>query len=163
MYSFLPTETSLWDFSLHYYGRPGVSLLCLRLQDEYGVNVNIVLWTLWLGHQGIHLDPAKLAQAIHETRNWDQHYVLPLRQLRRQMKAEFGVEDTSIETVRVQIKHAELLAEKHLQQLLEAQIIVDKTIASTTSGSLFAENLRLYLQPLGVEESLITRLLSLLD
>ncbi len=168
MHSSLPIETSLWDFSLFYYGRPGVSSLCLHLQDEHGVNVNILLWTLWLGYRGIQLEPTQLTLALRKTHSWDQQYVLPLRQLRRQMKAEFGVADRSIETVRAQIKHAELLAEKHLQQLLELHIPVEKIAITATPdkasmpATLMADNLQLYLQQLGIDESLITDLLALL-
>lgn len=159
----LPIATSLWDFSLHYYARPGVSQLCLHLQDEHRVNVNILLWTLWLGYRGIRLEPAQLAQALRKTHGWDQHYVVPLRQLRRRMKVEFGNGEPAIEAVRTQIKQAELLAEKYLQQLLESIVQNDPPLPPpTTPDLLMAENLRLYLRLLTVNDSLAHELLALL-
>ncbi len=159
----LPVDTSLWDFSLQYYARPGVSSLCLRLQDEQGVNVNVLLWTLWLGYRGIRLEPLQLARALRKVHSWDQHYVLPLRQLRRRMKVEFDVTDTSVEAVRTQIKQAELLAEKHLQQILETQILLDATAIPVAAETIMADNLWLYVQPLGVSKARTAELLALLN
>lgn len=159
----LSIDISLWDFSLHYYARSGVGPLCLRLQDEQGVNVNVLLWALWLGYRGVRLEPASLAQALRKIHSWDLHYVLPLRQLRRRMKVEFDVTDTSIDAVRTQIKQAELLAEKHLQQILETQISIDLAPIHVTADTLMADNLWLYLRPLGVHKACAEELLALLN
>lgn len=158
----LPINTSLWDFSLHYYARPGVSQLCLRLQDEHGANVNVLLWALWLGHRSMRLEPVQLAHTLRKIHSWDQHYVVPLRQLRRRMKVEFGVENASIEAVRTHIKQAELRAEQHVQQLLETHSRDYQTVTSADKATLMAENLHLYLRPLAVNDSLGSELLTLL-
>lgn len=157
-----PSSTcDLWAFSLHYYARPGVSDLCLRLQDEHGANVNLVLWALWLGFRGQLLDVAQLAHAQRKVHSWDQHYVLPLRQLRRRLKVEFGTSDDAIEAVRAQIKQAELLAEKHLQQLLET-VPGSLEQGAVASAQIMANNLRVYLRTLAVSESLVDSLLELI-
>lgn len=162
MPSSLPINISLWDFSLHYYARNGVSHLCLNLQDGYGINVNLLLWALWLGFRGKKLDAGLLVLAQKEIHSWHQHYVSPLRQLRRQMKVEFGVGDKSIETVRAQIKDAELLAEKHEQQLLE-YLSGEYSEASMDRSSLMTENVRLYLGVSGVDEDFCEQLLLLVS
>jgi uncharacterized protein (TIGR02444 family) len=161
MSSPLSPACDLWAFSLYHYARPGVSDLCLRLQDEQGANVNIVLWALWLGFRGQRLDSVLLAQAQRKVHSWDQHYILPLRQLRRRLKVEFGTSDDSIEAVRTQIKHAELLAEKHLQYLLET--LPDSSEQNTVSHTqMMANNLRLYLHSLAVSENFADSLLELI-
>src|SRR5258706_9315513 len=38
----------LWRFSLRFYRRPGVADACIALQDGCGVDVNILLFFLWL-------------------------------------------------------------------------------------------------------------------
>ena len=38
-----------WDFSVRTYGVPGVSQACLALQDERGVDVNMLLYCIWIG------------------------------------------------------------------------------------------------------------------
>lgn len=156
--------SSLWDFSQRYYARPQVADACLRLQDEQGVNVNLLLWCLWLGQGGLRLDAARLRSAQKRIHAWDEHYVVPLRQLRRRMKVEFGVADLGIEQVREQIKKAELSAEKQLQLWLEAVASTwtnDDPASGNGSGA--RDNLRFYLHQLGVAETLIAELIVLLN
>lgn len=162
------TNICLWDFSLHQYARPGVSRLCINLQDEHGVNVNLLLWALWLGYCGKTLDTRLLAQAQRKIHSWDQHYVVPLRQLRRRMKVEFGAENTAVEAVRARIKQAELLAEKYVLSLLESLPLSEANIHAhpvlpTIASSLMEANLHCYLESLSVNEDCSRQLLSLLD
>lgn len=154
---------TLWDFSLHQYARAGVAEACLRLQDEHGVNVNLLLWCVWLEQRGLVLDAARLRSAQKRIHAWDERYIVPLRQLRRRMKTEFGVADPGIEQVRSQIKQAELLAEKQLQSLLEVlPQSWDKAVAASAHLPTAGENLRFYLQQLNVADSTIMELLALL-
>ena len=39
----------LWEFSLDFYARPGVSAALIELQDRAGLDVNLILFALWLG------------------------------------------------------------------------------------------------------------------
>lgn len=157
-------HSSLWDFALMHYARAGVADTCLRLQDEHGVNVNLLLWCAWLERRGLLLDAAHLRSAQKRIHAWDEHYVVPLRQLRRRMKAEFGVADANIERVRDQIKQAELFAEKQLQLWLEA---VAQTWSGTSATSVHSlvtgTNVRFYLQQLNVTDTAIGELLDLLS
>ena len=43
---------ALWRFSLAFYARPGVSEALIGLQDRAGLDVNLVLFALWLGVSG---------------------------------------------------------------------------------------------------------------
>lgn len=160
-----PDDVShLWDFSLQQYARAGVADACLRLQDEQGVNVNLLLWCVWLEQRGLTLDAARLRSAQKRIHAWDEHYVVPLRQLRRRMKAEFGGADSGIEQVRYQIKQAELLAEKQLQSLLE---VLPHTWEGADAGSAHlpsaGKNLRFYLQQFNVADATINDFVSLLS
>jgi uncharacterized protein (TIGR02444 family) len=148
MSSSLPIEISLWDFSLHHYARAGVSNMCLHLQDKCGINVNLLFWAWWLGHRG---------------QTWDQHYVVPLRQLRKQMKANFGTDNQAIEAVRTHIKHAELLAEKHIQQLLESVSGQIPLAPIKEARQLMEENLLLYLGAMAISEEQSRALLAQID
>ena len=47
----LPQSSPFWTFSLGYYRGAGVSEACLELQDKCGVDVNVVLFLLWLASQ----------------------------------------------------------------------------------------------------------------
>jgi len=155
--------SGLWDFSLSHYARTGVADACLHLQDEHGVNVNLLFWCAWLEQRGVTLDATRLRSAQMRIHSWDERYVIPLRQLRRQMKGEFGVTDAGIERMRDQIKQAELLAEQQVQMWLESmtQTWGDTGIASTTALAA-GDNVRFYLQQFDVTETAIMQLLRLL-
>jgi uncharacterized protein (TIGR02444 family) len=163
MSSLLPIEISLWDFSLHHYARAGVSDICLRLQDESGINVNLLFWAWWLGHRGQALDSELLLQARCSIHDWDQHYVMPLRQLRKQMKANFGTDNQAIEAVRTHIKHAELSAEKHVQQLLESMSGQIPLVPTKDARQLMEENLLLYMGAMAINEERSRALLAQID
>jgi len=153
--------SSLWDFSLLHYARAGVADACLRLQDEQGVNVNLLLWCAWLERRGLVLNATRLRSAQLRIHSWDEHYVLPLRQLRRRMKAEFGVADADIERLRTQVKQVELLAERQVQLWLEAMVQTwDHTTIATPPA--MGDNVRFYLQQFNLTESAIMQLLDLL-
>ncbi|HSC68661.1 MAG TPA: TIGR02444 family protein [Cellvibrio sp.] len=155
-----PALSGLWDFSLELYARPGVADACLHLQDTQAINVNLLLWCAWLDTRAIALDEVRLHSGRKRIHAWDEHYVVPLRQLRRRMKAEFGVEDAAIEAVRAQIKHAELLAERQLQLWLEilATSWDDKPEINRLTDW---HNLRFYLQHMNVTEAAIAQILAL--
>lgn len=162
MHSVSPdSHSSLWDFSLTHYARTGVADACLRLQDAHGVNVNLLLWCAWLEAYGLTLDATRLSCAQQRIHTWDQNYVVPLRQMRRRMKAEFSLADENIEKVRQQIKQAELLAEKQVQLWLEE--IVQTWHPIDVPGQMppaIGDNLRLYLQQLNVSEAMIDEFVS---
>lgn len=43
----LPAER-FWEYSLAVYSKPGVAQNCLKLQDNHGLNVNLLLLCHWL-------------------------------------------------------------------------------------------------------------------
>lgn len=163
-----PGAQSLWDFSLALYAAPGVADACLHLQDEHGVNVNLLLWCVWLECNGVCLDDARLHDAQRRIRAWDQHYVIPLRHLRQRMKAEFGTADEAIEQVRGYIKQAELAAEQQLQLKLQAlaghwlSMELKVVLGVTAEAGFTGDNLRRYLQQAGVNNDAIQQLIQCL-
>lgn len=110
--------SAFWDFSLRLYAQPEIAAACLQLQDNHGVNVNLLLWCCWLEQQHILLTAERLQRAHQRVDNWEQDYVVPLRMLRRKLKQQFGTTDAVLETLRQSMKQAELLAEKQMQTWL---------------------------------------------
>lgn len=106
----------LWDWTLEAYNRPGVAQACLTLQDDHNLNTSLLLWVVWA--RGPH-DQA-LAQAVALTRRWDATVLSPIRVIRRAMKTSTpGVDDQARESLREDIKAAELRAERVLMESLE--------------------------------------------
>ena len=105
----------IWEWVLEAYGRPGVPEACLRLQDEFGQNTNLLLWAVWAEAR----DPALLSEGARVTRAWEAAAVNPLRQSRRALKSALPpVEDAAREALREDVKAAELRAERVLLETL---------------------------------------------
>ena len=106
---------AIWEWVLQAYARPGVPDACLKLQDEYGQNTNLLLWAVWAEVR----DPALLARAAEVTRAWETVAVRPLREVRRALKAPMPpVDDAVREGLREDVKAAELRAERALLETL---------------------------------------------
>lgn len=108
-----------WHFSIDRYARPGVAEACLRLQDRDGLDVNLVLFSLWCGATGRSLDTETLRGAVAACRPWRQTVLLKLRALRRALKP--GVANVPAEraaALRERIKGLELEAERVQQEIL---------------------------------------------
>ena len=81
-------DNPLWDFMTTTYKGPGVEKACLALQNRLGVDVNIVLFCIWLAYRGA--GSANLAQylgsALKLSRSWQSTMVEPLRAARNNLK-----------------------------------------------------------------------------
>ncbi|MGI6853823.1 TIGR02444 family protein [Mesorhizobium sp. 1B3] len=110
----LDLNGEIWRFALDYYGGPGISDACLRLQDESGIDVVNLIIILYADTKlKRRLSAKEVSQLKEEMKCWREETVLPLRTLRRRLKtppAEFPAEET--EALRNLIKKAELQAEQ---------------------------------------------------
>jgi uncharacterized protein (TIGR02444 family) len=77
----------LWDYALALYRRAGVEGACLELQEHHDLDVTLVLWSCWLGEQGIALERDRLARIEALCSGWRQAAVGPLRAVRAGLKA----------------------------------------------------------------------------
>ena len=111
------TQTSpFWTFSLGYYRGAGVSEACLELQDNCGVDVNVVLFLLWQASQKCRLATGDVKALADKVRPWQLEVIGPIRALRRKLKTDAPLLDKgSAELFRTKIKAIELESEK-LQQ-----------------------------------------------
>jgi uncharacterized protein (TIGR02444 family) len=106
----------LWEFSLDFYVRPGVSAALIELQDRAGLDVNLILFALWHGLSGRgRLDGKRLMVADEAARAIQTEIVMPLRALRRRLRTD---PDADIQRLRESIKALELDAEKIAQARL---------------------------------------------
>lgn len=105
-------EHPLWRYAQVLYARPGVEQTCLRLQDEQGRNVNLLLWACWLGRSGVLLPGSRLDAARAALAGWDAQ-VRALRAVRRAMRERIEpVPEVWRKRVRTQVQAAELAAEQ---------------------------------------------------
>lgn len=145
----------LWEFSLALYDQPGVAETCLRLQNEEGVDVNILLWCAWLGDSGYLLNQQSLEKGQAVIDRWTRQYINPLRALRVQMKADYGVDDTAIERLRTTIKQAELSAERQALYWLEQYAQTSPLTSATDISEAVSSNIHLYLTSVNASTSIV--------
>jgi len=113
-------ENPFWSFSCAVYAREGVADACLRLQDRFGLDVNILLFCCWAAREGAGaLDAVALDRVVAQTAAWRDDVVRPLRAVRRTLKG--GVSPMSpvpSEQLREAVKRLELEAERIQQAAL---------------------------------------------
>ena len=109
---------ALWPWALALYERPGVRDALLKLQDEANLDVCELLWGFWLLTHD-RTPAVDSASVLAPVRQWQQHYTQPLRQLRRDLKAQ-AADRPELEQMRTHIKKAELQGERETLRRLEA-------------------------------------------
>jgi uncharacterized protein (TIGR02444 family) len=109
-----------WNFSIAVYRSSEVQDECLRLQDEFGLDVNLVLLCAFLGAvHGAALSAGDLASARQEIGQWHEDIVRPLRAARRALKTIDVADAEAALQLRTQVKAVELEAERIEQTMLK--------------------------------------------
>ena len=115
------TETPFWRFSLKFYRQAGVSEACIVLQDEYGIDVNLLLFLFWLASDDRKLSAEEVKMLDDNVRDWRNLTIIPIRDVRRKLKgAPTLVEAGTQEAFRNKVKAVELDAERLQQEALYA-------------------------------------------
>ena len=108
---------AFWTFSARVYARSGVTDACLKLQDDFGLDVNLLLFCLWSAAEGPgRLDAADVDRLTELVGQWQSETVQPLRAIRRQPREALG--DELARFFRATMLQAELDAERVEQELL---------------------------------------------
>ena len=102
-----------WDYSIAHYAIDGVAPACVALQDEFGLDVNVVLYAAWWGARGMRLEQRHLNAIETAVAPWRNHVVVPLRKLRRQWRDYPGEGE-----FRDAVKALELQAERRQQDMM---------------------------------------------
>jgi uncharacterized protein (TIGR02444 family) len=113
------SKSPFWRFSVKFYAVPGVAEACIDLQDEAGVDVNILFFLLWNATQLRTLSNAEVAKLERDIGAWRGMTVVPLRNVRRALKTPPPVmAPQEAEGFRTRIKAAELEAERLQQEAM---------------------------------------------
>ncbi len=146
-----------WDFSVRTYRTDGVPDACLSLQNDYGADVNMLLYCCWVGACIGQFDSELFARASAFSTLWADHVVVPLRSARTWMK-QSGCETEPVPTdtcmqLREEIKSVEFATEKMQQQVLESLVSVDQSRIDTPEQILegVIANLNLYVTYAGIK------------
>jgi uncharacterized protein (TIGR02444 family) len=108
-----------WQFSLRFYRQPAVADACIALQEQAGVDVNLLLFLLWHATYKRALSAAEVAELEGRIGPWRDATVIPLRAVRRALKMPPAlVAPATAELFRSKIKAVELEAERLQQEAM---------------------------------------------
>ena len=108
-----------WRFSLRFYRQPGVADACIALQEERGVDVNLLLFLLWQATRKRAFAAADVEELEGRIGGWRDMTVIPLRTLRRALKSPPPlVAGAAAELFRTKVKAVELEAERLQQEAM---------------------------------------------
>ncbi|GEM_PF-164008 len=126
---------ALWDYALKLYSDTAVSEACLSLQDRLKLDVNLLLFCVWVAASGRdRLTEDELEKAMDISRDWQAAAVMPLRETRRYLKTPLGEIDSRLAgDLRRVVVESELYAEK-----LEL-LALDRIITRPATGSFEGE------------------------
>jgi uncharacterized protein (TIGR02444 family) len=139
-----------WRFSLRFYRQPGVADACIALQDGCGVDVNTLLFLLWLAAARRFVSPGVAQAVCAKATPWRDDVVAPLRAVRRRLKDGSAlVERGAAERFRTAIKAIELESERLQQEALFALAAGLATEQAPTTEAAAVANVAAYEQVLG--------------
>jgi uncharacterized protein (TIGR02444 family) len=114
-------KSPFWQFSIKFYAVPGVAPACIALQDEAGVDVNLLFFLLWNATLGRTLSESDVKELDRMIGEWRNTAVIPLRNLRRALKSPPAMLTPDVaEAFRNRIKAVELEAERLQQEAMYA-------------------------------------------
>ena len=143
--------TPFWRFSLHFYRHAGVSDACIALQDDCGVDVNLLLFLFWLAADRQKLSADDVKQLDDEVRDWRNLTIIPIRDARRKLKgAPTLVDPTKQEAFRTKVKAIELDAERLQQEALYAVTRTGPLGAQAAPSAAARANVEAYERVLGL-------------
>src|SRR5690606_19845010 len=106
-------------FSLRVYSAPGVQQECLEGQDKLGLDVNVLLFAVWLGaKRGVVLATADFLRIHAAAAEWSNEVVQPLRSVRDVLKESPRIADGNVQKLCKRVTEVELFAEQIEQALL---------------------------------------------
>lgn len=110
----------LWDFANKLYSVDAVSKSCLALQDRLAIDVNLLLFCIWVAASGRQtLTQEELETGIASSSEWQSNVVTPLRGLRHYLKTPEPNIDTRLAgDLRRVIADSEIYTERLELQML---------------------------------------------
>lgn len=107
-------DKTFWDYAVKLYGKSGVADICLRLQDELSLNVNLILLLCYAEQQRLQLSGEDIDKLVQSIDKWHLEYTKPLRAIRRRL----ALDDRANPQAKQSIFDAEMSLEKIEQRIL---------------------------------------------
>lgn len=141
-------DNPFWQFSLKVYAAPGVAQECLMLQDESGVDVNMLLYCGWRGVEADVLSASTIERLNEAVQAWRVEVIGPLRKVRRDLKGMASPDQAAIKDLRGRVQATEIFAEQVEQAILFGETASNYLRCDKPAEAIDA-NLNLYLSGFG--------------
>lgn len=140
----------IWDFVLNYYGRKGVSEALIGLQDSYGIDVNMLLFLVWVAAQRRSLGADDVQRVSEASHAWQRNVVVPIRAVRRLLKenAPLVSPDTAA-AFRKKVQAVELEGEQAQLNAMAAMAATLTTRRASSSETAVLQSLEAFQHVLG--------------
>lgn len=147
-----------WNWSNLVYADPRVKETCLQLQDQFGQNVNALLWVFWLAakHNTSTSHALDLQQVI--CKGIEVQTTQGIRKARRELtSADDYSESPSATALKQSLLTLELMLEEHTQRKLEA-IPIARAQTPHKIFSLARDNMDMFLAAQSLDDVKCARL-----
>ncbi len=136
------TTAPIWDFVLGYYRQQGVSEAAITLQDSIGIDVNMILFLMWMaGHKRV-LAEADVKRVSDASKGWQHQVVVPIRGVRRLLKENAPLVETEAALAyRKKIQALEIEGEQLQLNAMAARAQGMKPSAAPSAGEAGRKNL----------------------
>jgi uncharacterized protein (TIGR02444 family) len=111
------------QFALRLYSRPGLMPVCLRLQNEAGLDVNCLLAAAWAARLGYELDAEAWQALHHRAQPMRELATLPIRELRRKISREVKLAEELRAGIKRMLLYAELRSEQAEERALHEAML----------------------------------------
>ncbi|MDR3500956.1 MAG: TIGR02444 family protein [Legionella sp.] len=115
-----PPENPFWHFSLSIYDGQNIQEACHVLQDTHSANVNLALFSYWLGYGVKEISHDEFTNACKAVASWNNDVTKNLRKVRNYLKS---VSDNEwVANYYSQVLTDEIISESYQQELLYNQV-----------------------------------------
>jgi len=120
-------NSELWNYSTQIWTLPEVEKICLALQDNFDININILLYCCWVGDKNLNLSDDDLQSLLDTIQPW-QTIIKPLRESRKLMQQQSiairpDLKDQTISNMNEMELNAEHMAQLALEKALKLKNI----------------------------------------
>ena len=107
-----------WTEAATHYAQPAVKKACLSLQQNHGLNINLLLLGWWLAQRNIELLPEQFKLLDAAAHPWHEQQLKVIRQLRSAASQTHWLEESQRQALTQKLLDSELLMEQIEQRML---------------------------------------------
>ncbi|MCF6775375.1 TIGR02444 family protein [Thiotrichales bacterium 19X7-9] len=146
-----------WQFSLKLYKNKQIELSLINLQEQYDLNINCILFALWLAYANIQLQSGEFQDIIKSVKVIQSTVTKPIRKARKTIKLN---QSQYPDIFYQNLLQVELESEALQQQTLYQSVSHDKNKQTNKYNNLYIKK---YLKILYFDINIFNDLLSCID